>query len=146
MDGESTAVKGLNIINLHVSFGAAKVLRGVDLHVGPKGIVGLAGPNGAGKSTLLRAISGLVKRGDGELTFDGSRLSARPGRVARVGISHVPEGRRVSRSLSVRDNLRLGALAVGIKPTDEDLAAVLDVFPALGALVARMGGTLSGGE
>src|SRR3954449_9060095 len=103
----------LRISHLEVGYGAARVLNGVDLSVEPQQIVGLIGHNGAGKTTMLRAVSGLVRRRGGEIRLNGELLPSRPDVVARRGVVQVPEGRGLMPRLTARQNLRLGAVAVG---------------------------------
>jgi branched-chain amino acid transport system ATP-binding protein len=122
------------------------VLAGVDIRVDPGVVVGLVGRNGAGKTTMLRAISGLVPRTAQDLSFDGVPLPARPDRVARRGVIHVPEGRGVLGGLSVEENLEFGAAAVGRPLGASDRERVLDWFPPLRPLMPRRAGLLSGGE
>jgi branched-chain amino acid transport system ATP-binding protein len=136
---------GLDVAGLRAAYGSAVVLTGVDLRVGPGEVVGLAGRNGAGKTTTLRAISGMIPRAGG-LSFDGAPLPARPYRVARAGVIHVPEGRGVLRGLSVAENLAFGAAAVGRPFGVAERERVLGWFPQLRPLLARRAGLLSGGE
>jgi branched-chain amino acid transport system ATP-binding protein len=120
------------------------VLRDVSLTVPDDSVVALLGPNGAGKTTLLRVASGLLAPTAGTVTFDGTDLTGAPAdAMARHGIVHVPEGRGVFPSLTVRDNLRLQT------PGDLDgsgLAAISAVFPRLGERIEQTAGTMSGGE
>ena len=116
-------------------------IRGVTLEI-PKGMFGLLGPNGAGKSTLLRRIVGLVGGSEGSILLDGEPIDDFPAhRRAKAGIALVPEGRALFRQLSVRQNLQLGSGA-----RSGDLDSVLTLFPALGGLLDRKAGLLSGGE
>jgi len=137
---------GLRVEGLSVAYGSAVVLTGVDLQVGPGEVIGLVGRNGAGKTTTLRAISGMISRRAAGLSFDGAPLPARPDRVARLGVVHVPEGRMVLRGLTVEENLAFGAAAVGRRFGDADREQALAWFPALRPLVMRRAGLLSGGE
>ncbi|MGW6458210.1 ATP-binding cassette domain-containing protein [Streptomyces sp. NPDC055078] len=137
---------GLAVRRLSAGYGTARVLDDVTLQVRPGELVGLAGRNGVGKSTLLRALSGLNGRGSGTVSLDGSPLPRRPEDVARAGLIHVPEGRGVIPSLTVLENLRVGALAVGGRLTVEQLDRTLHRFPALERLLPRQAGLLSGGE
>lgn len=142
----SDPMPGLEVTGLKVAFGAAPVLSDVTLSVLPGEVVGLAGRNGAGKTTTLRAISGLVTPQAGQVRLDGQRLPNRPEAVARAGVMHVPEGRGLMRTLTVRDNLRLGCLAAGRKFTEEAYESVMEAFPKLKALSNKRAGLLSGGE
>jgi branched-chain amino acid transport system ATP-binding protein len=122
-----------------------QAISGIDLRVSPGEIVGLLGANGAGKSTTLRAISGVL-RTTGDVLLDGEPLWGPPERRSRLGVAHVPEGRQVF-GMSVLDNLLLGRQTVPRGARDPAvLDNVLDVFPELGALLARNGSSLSGGE
>jgi branched-chain amino acid transport system ATP-binding protein len=136
----------LEIAGLQARYGATRVLHGIDLTVAPGEIVGLVGPNGAGKTTMLRAMSGVLDRGQGAVLLDGSPLPANPNVVASRGLVHVPEGRGLFARMSVEQNIKIGAVAVG-KPWDAaQLRAVLEVFPSLERLLTRPAGLLSGGE
>ena len=131
---------------LEVRYGAICALQGVSLDVRPGEIVTLIGSNGAGKSTLLRAISGLIAPARGSIRFEGSDVTgARPDVLVALGISHVPEGRRIFANLSVRENLQMGAY---LRPKTEaaGLERVLALFPRLRERLTQAGGTLSGGE
>src|ERR1700760_1382788 len=100
----------LEVRNLVVRYGEIEALRGVSFSVEEGKVVTLLGANGAGKSTTLRAISGLAKPTSGELVFDGQTISGLgPEAIVRLGISHVPEGRRVFPGLTVKENIMLGA-------------------------------------
>jgi branched-chain amino acid transport system ATP-binding protein len=140
----------LELADVHVRYGAIRALQGVSLHVGEGELVALIGSNGAGKSTTLRTISGLLRPSQGTIMFDGADITAAPSeRIVARGISHCPEGRRVFGSLTVAENLRLGAVSrprsasAGIA---EDLSTVLQLFPVLAERLNQAGGTLSGGE
>jgi ABC-type branched-subunit amino acid transport system ATPase component len=137
---------GLDVTGLRAAYGSAVVLTDVDLRVGPGEVVGLVGRNGAGKTTTLRAISGTIPRRAEALSFDGASLPAQPHRVARLGVTHVPEGRGMLRGLTVEENLAFGAAAVGRSFAAADRERVLARFPALGPLMGRRAGLLSGGE
>ena len=138
----------LKVEELHVSYGAIRALRGIDLEVGEGEIVALIGANGAGKSTTLRAISGLVPAEKGRITFEGRELIGLPPHViVRKGVSHVPEGRKIFANLTVWENLKLAAYhrrdKEGIR---RDLDGALNIFPRLKERLNQLGGTLSGGE
>lgn len=136
----------LRVDQLAVCYGAANVLNDVTLEVGPGRIVGLVGRNGAGKTTTLRAISGLVRPRAGTISLDGETLASRPDQVARHGIVHVPEGRGLMPNLSARQNLQLGAYAVGHRFGSAELADTLALFPAIELCLDRSAGLLSGGQ
>jgi branched-chain amino acid transport system ATP-binding protein len=136
----------LRVEGLQVRYGAIRALEGVRLEVRPAEIVTLIGANGAGKSTLLRAISGLVRPSAGTIHFQGADVTGeRPERLVALGISHVPEGRRIFANLTVRENLQMGAY---LRPErePEGMARVFGLFPRLRERLAQPGGTLSGGE
>ncbi len=135
----------LNLDGVHVSFSRARVLEGLSLTVESGEIVGLAGRNGAGKTTTLRAISGLVRKSQGTVTVDGKRLPDSPERVARLGVSHVPEGRGIFPDLTVDQNIRLG-LVRRSGDTAALRATLEDQFPAVARLRHQKAGRLSGGE
>src|SRR5205823_13625638 len=106
-------VSGLRVRGLQAAYGRTVILTAVDLDVHPGEVVGLAGRNGAGKTTTLRAISGVLPRRAAELLFGEAPLPTSPRNVARLGIAHVPEGRGMLRTLTVEENLRFAAAAVG---------------------------------
>ncbi len=138
----------LNIENLHVYYGGISALKGICLEVPEGKIVALIGANGAGKSTTLRTISGLVKPREGRITFEGKDIVGVPAyQIVEMGISMVPEGRRVFANLTVLENLLVGAHARqdagGVK---KDLDWVFELFPILKERASQSGGTLSGGE
>jgi branched-chain amino acid transport system ATP-binding protein len=129
--------------SVHAGYGRTTVVWDVSLALGPGEIVALIGPNGAGKSTLLRAATGLVPLQRGAVELDGRALTGLSiERIARSGVSHVPEGRRLFSGLSVRDNLRLG----GLSARNDDLSPVLRMFPRLGERLDQVAGSMSGGE
>ena len=145
----------LSVSGLHVAYGAQPALAGVDLDVGDAETVALFGPNGAGKTTLVRAITGLVRPSAGSITFDGHRLDRmRPSGILRAGVAQVPEGRRIFPELTVAENLRAALHARGrrgwrpsrTRPTDADVAWVLDLFPGLRSQAYRPAGALPAGE
>jgi branched-chain amino acid transport system ATP-binding protein len=130
--------------DLHAGYGRVPVLHGVTLTVAPGHLVALIGPNGAGKSTVLRAATGLIRSTRGTVTLGGRDLTrASIETIARAGVAHVPEGRRLFPGLTVRDNLRLGGLRT--RGTGE-LDPVLALFPRLGERLTQLAGSLSGGE
>ena len=141
----------LSLRDVSAGYGAASALRGLTLHVDAGETVALVGANGAGKTTLLKAVSGLVRVTGGEIAFDGATLAGVPPsvRVAR-GIAHVPEGRDVFGSLTVGENLRLGAYALrgraGAREIETLLDDVLARFPILRERLDRPAAELSGGQ
>lgn len=136
----------LSVSSLKVDFALAHVLRDVELQVPRGSVVGLAGRNGAGKTTTLRAISGLVEKVSGSVLFCGRPLPTQPHAVARAGVLHVPEGRGLLRSLTVRENLRLAQVAVSRHSSSSALGQQLDSFPSLEPLLDQAAGLLSGGQ
>jgi branched-chain amino acid transport system ATP-binding protein len=139
----------LKIEGLTAGYGDVQVLWGIDLHVQPGEITCIVGSNGAGKSTLLRTISGLVRAGGGAVSFAGKAITAAdPDKVIEAGIAHVPEGRRLFRGMSVRDNLLIGAYSrkAGRAEIARDLEEVFTIFPRLKERESQDATTLSGGE
>jgi branched-chain amino acid transport system ATP-binding protein len=137
------------IHDVHVAYGAVTALRGISLEVRQGEIVCLLGANGAGKSTTLRTISGLLHPLRGEILLQGHpihRLSAEA--IAKRGISHVPEGRRVFPGLTVRENLILGASNRPMRrqELEDDMVQMFHIFPDLERLKHALGWTLSGGQ
>ena len=138
----------LNISKVETFYGNIQALRGVDVKVNDGEIVALIGSNGAGKSTLLMTISGVNKAATGEIFFDSKSIANLPPHdIVNLGISQVPEGRRIFSRLTVEDNLRLGAsVNEKGKNFDKDSKDVYDLFPVLKDRLSQRGGTLSGGE
>ena len=138
----------LNISKVETFYGNIQALRGVDVKVNDGEIVALIGSNGAGKSTLLMTISGVNKAASGEILFDSKSIANMPPHdIVNLGISQVPEGRRIFSRLTVEDNLRLGAsVNEKGKNFDQDSKDVYDLFPVLKDRLSQRGGTLSGGE
>jgi branched-chain amino acid transport system ATP-binding protein len=142
----------LSIQNLHAAYGKVEVLHGISLEVAKGSVVTLIGSNGAGKTTTMRAISGMIKPKSGQITLSGMDIGGLPShRIARAGLAHSPEGRRVFASMSVLDNLLLGAFPryTGARPRGDiklDLEKALDLFPRLKERQHQLAGTLSGGE
>ncbi len=138
----------LQINDLHTAYGRTRVHRGIDLQVEAGEIVAILGPNGAGKSTLLSAIAGLIHPTGGKIEYQDQDLTGwTADRAAKVGISLVPEGRRIFQGMTVRDNLELGAYVQSDrKSVDEDLDRVLEYFPILRERLDSQGSDLSGGQ
>lgn len=138
----------LRVENLEVRYGTVQVLNGLNLHVNKGEIVTILGANGAGKTTTLMTISGLVKPSGGGVFLDDTplhRLEAH--QIVKLGLAQVPEGRRVFGTLTVLENLRLGAYtAVDREMIERNLAWVYDMFPILKRRSDQLAGTLSGGE
>jgi len=137
----------LKVRGLNAGFDAGPVLFGVDLDVAPAELIALVGANGAGKSTFLGVVSGLVRATSGTITLAGEDVTnERPEVLVRKGMAHVPQGRRLFGTISVEKNLLLGAYLRRDREVRNDVARVLDYFPALKNKVSREAGTLSGGE
>ena len=138
----------LEVRDLSVSFGAVQALRSVSLEAEPGAVTAVLGANGAGKTTLLRTISGLVKPKDGTITFDGADLTGHSVEgVARMGVSHVPEGRGVIEELTVEENLRLATLwSLPRRQRSASIDQILELFPRLQTFRKRQASLLSGGE
>ncbi len=140
----------LEITGLRAGYGAGDVLKGLDLVVAEGEIVALLGANGAGKTTTLRCISGLLGRVAGRILFDGRPLlGLKPEPIARLGIAHVPEGRRIFPGLTVRENIILGGSnrrGAGTRALNRDADEMLAHFPDLRRLEHALGWTLSGGQ
>jgi branched-chain amino acid transport system ATP-binding protein len=142
----------LSITNLHAGYGKVEVLHGISLEV-PKGqVVTLIGSNGAGKTTTMRAICGMIHPTEGSVMLGGREVSGfEPYRIAKLGLAHSPEGRRVFATMSVTDNLLLGAFPrfTGARPKGDvlaDLERAMEYFPRLKERRQQLAGTLSGGE
>ncbi len=142
----------LTIDNLHAGYGKVEVLHGISIEV-PKGqVVTLIGSNGAGKTTTMRAISGMIAPTAGDIVLAGRSIRGlEPYHIARRGVAHSPEGRRVFASMSVVDNLTLGAFPrlTGARPkgdVKQDLERAMELFPRLKERREQQAGTLSGGE
>ena len=131
-------------------YGNVQALKGVSLRVEQGEVVTLLGANGAGKSTTLRTISGLLRPASGEIWFEGQPIhEMAPEKIVRLGISHVPEGRRIFPGLTVRENIMLGASSRGRLPKkqmDEEVAQMFDIFPVIKPFENALGWTLSGGQ
>jgi branched-chain amino acid transport system ATP-binding protein len=140
----------LELDHLSASYGAIEALRDVSLVVEEGEIVALLGSNGAGKSTTLRTISGLLKPRTGAIRLAGTAIGGlNPEKIARLGVAHAPEGRRLFPGLSVRDNIMLGAANRGRlsrRTLDHDVAEMFELFPEIERFADALGWTLSGGQ
>lgn len=141
----------LKIVNLESGYGRLKVLRKVSLHVNPGEIVTIIGANGAGKTTLLKTISGLVKATSGEVVFDKKEITNLVTEsIVSLGCVLVPEGRQVFSTMTVKENLILGAYLrfkkAGSRGVNEEMERVYSIFPKLKERYKQLAGTLSGGE
>ncbi len=142
----------LKIENLSAGYGKVQVLHGISMEV-PRGkVVTLIGSNGAGKTTTMRAISGMIAPTSGQISLNDKRIDGRESyHIARLGLAHSPEGRRVFATMTVTDNLRLGAFPryTGSRPkgdVEADLEKAMELFPRLKERRMQLAGTLSGGE
>ena len=142
----------LNIDQLRAGYGKVQVLHGISIEV-PKGkVVTLIGSNGAGKTTTMRAVSGMIAPTGGTITLNGQRIDGLESfHIAKRGLAHSPEGRRVFATMTVADNLTLGAFPrlTGSRPRGDvagDLERALELFPRLKERRTQLAGTLSGGE
>mgnify|MGYP000211766186 CR=1 FL=1 len=135
-------VKGINVF-----YGLIHALRDVSFEVNEGEVVALIGANGAGKTTTLHTITGLLPSKSGTVTFEGKDITHKPGHsIVRLGMSHVPEGRRVFAGLTVAENLRMGAYTRPKNEIPESLKMVYERFPRLEERKNQAAGTLSGGE
>lgn len=138
----------LHIHELHVRYGGIRALKGISLEVTEEKIATLLGSNGAGKSTTVRAVSGIVPIAAGEIRFQGRLLNGLPPHeIQKLGLVHVPEGRKIFSNLSVRENLIMGAYNNRDKADiGRTMERVFATFPKLESRLEQPGGTLSGGE
>ena len=137
----------LEIRKLHAGYGHVEILRGIDLDVGKGEIIAVLGSNGVGKSTLNNNISALNRPVSGSIRFEGTELVGKSSMdIVKLGVIHVPEGRRVFPNLNVRENLELGSLVRGKARRAQNMEKVVAIFPRLEERFAQSAGTLSGGE
>jgi branched-chain amino acid transport system ATP-binding protein len=138
----------LEVEGLVCKYGAAVALKGVSCGVAEGEIVALVGANGAGKTTLLRTLSGLMRPAGGRINFQGQRIDGRkPHEILKLGVAHVPEGRLVIASMSVLDNLKMGAyLRRDFRQVQADIERMYEHFPVLKDRRSQNAGSLSGGE
>ena len=139
----------LSLNNLHTYYGRVHTLKGITMSVDEGDIVTLIGANGAGKSTTLRTISGLVRPREGTITFQGQRLGNIPAHlIVEMGVSHAPEGRKIFSTLTVQENLNMGAYRLGSNRAriSANLERVFELFPRIKERRKQIAGTLSGGE
>ncbi|MDE2333547.1 MAG: ABC transporter ATP-binding protein [Rhodospirillales bacterium] len=135
----------IEIDDLSVSYGAVPALAGVSLTIGVNEFVAIIGPNGAGKTTLLKSISNVVTWKSGDIRLDGRSIRGRDAwDIARAGVAHVPEGRRVFGQMTVEENLRIGAMSARADP--KLMQFIYDLFPNLATRRRSRAITLSGGE
>jgi branched-chain amino acid transport system ATP-binding protein len=137
----------LRVDGVDAFYGHIQALRGLTLSVRRGEIATLIGSNGAGKTTTLKTISGLVRARAGTVTFDGNDITAEHAhRLVRLGIGHVPEGRRIFSRLTVMENLQMGGYTRSAGEISADMDRVIELFPRLGERRIQRGGSLSGGE
>ncbi|MGN1318443.1 MAG: ABC transporter ATP-binding protein [Lachnospirales bacterium] len=138
----------LKVNNLNVYYGAIHAIKNISFEVNQGEIVSLIGANGAGKTTTLHAVSGLLRSASGSVSFmDNDITKMTADKVMKLGLGHVPEGRRVFQELSVHENLMLGAFTVKDKDfVKKEYNKVMELFPRLGERRKQLAGTLSGGE
>jgi len=138
----------LEIDGLHLSYGDAVALSDVSLTVGAGEIVAIVGANGAGKTSLIQTVAGIHRPGSGRVVFDGTDITGWPShRVCNLGVGQVAEGRQIFPSMSVQENLEMGAMIPRARAQAAvAYARVLDIFPRLAERRTQMAGTLSGGE
>ena len=135
----------IEVLGLEAGYGRIRVLNGVTFAVAPGSAVGILGHNGMGKTTLLRTLVGLIPATGGSVTLGGEDVTRLPTHArSKRGMAYVPQGRQIFPGLSVRENLRLAAVASGRGAAA--VGRVLEEFPGLGRLIDRPGGALSGGE
>ena len=138
----------LEVKDLEVNYGVIKAIKGVSFEVNEGEVISLIGANGAGKTTILHAVSGLINKTAGTVMFEGKDITKTPAhKIVYMGMSHVPEGRRVFAQLTVLENLKLGAYSRKDKnELNETLEKVYKSFPRLEERKNQLAGTLSGGE
>lgn len=138
----------LEVEDLNVYYGAIHALQGISFHIEEGEIVTLIGANGAGKSTTLRSVSGLIRPRKGTINFNNHDITMVPAdQIVRLGISHVPEGRKIFAPLTVRENLEMGAYTRNSRTEIQNsMEQVFVSFPRLKERINQLGGTLSGGE
>jgi branched-chain amino acid transport system ATP-binding protein len=138
----------LALRDVRIFYGAIQAVKGISIDVRERELVTIVGANGAGKTTTLRTISGIYRPRSGSITFEGKDLATLPSHdIVALGISQAPEGRQIFGSLSVRDNLILGATRRNDRDeVSRDMEYVFSLFPVLQERLAQSGGTLSGGE
>ncbi len=138
----------LKVTGLETGYGRVQILRGLDMEVPQGRIVALLGGNGTGKSTMLRAVSGLIRVWNGQIEFNGERIDNKaPDQIVRRGLIQVTQGKDSYPSMTVEENLKVGAFTRSDKPgVARDLERVYDYFPVLKERRRQLAGTLSGGE
>jgi len=138
----------LEVNNLEVYYGVIRALKGISFQVNEGEIVSLIGANGAGKTTMMQSVVGIIPKRSGSVIFDGQDLSKTPcHKIVKLGMTQVPEGRRIFQELTVYENLMMGAYSVKDQQRfKEDLESAFERFPRLAERRRQIAGTLSGGE
>jgi branched-chain amino acid transport system ATP-binding protein len=137
----------LRLEDVSVSYGMIDALKSISLTIEQGEIVALIGANGAGKSTTLMSISGVTALRSGRIWYEGSTISGYPAhKIVQMGVSQVPEGRRIFPRMTVRENLEMGAFSRAKQELANDLGRAFEMFPVLSERSNQLGGTLSGGE
>ena len=137
----------LEVNDINVYYGAIHAIKGISLDVDEGEIVTLIGANGAGKSTTLKTISGIMRTKTGNIVFDGKDISKTPAhKIVKMGLSQVPEGRRIFMQMTVKENLEMGAFTAPKNTIEDSLENVYKHFPRLKERYKQVAGTLSGGE
>lgn len=138
----------LKVEKLNVYYGVIQALKGISFYLNQGEVVALIGANGAGKSTTLKTISGIMRPREGSITFNGEDITSKPPQeIVKLGVVHVPEGRKIFARMSVLENLYMGAFTVNDKvQINRDIQEMFERFPRLAERKNQLGGTLSGGE
>ena len=138
----------LSVKDLNVYYGVIQALKGISFYLNQGEIIALIGANGAGKSTTLKTISGIMHPREGSVEFNGENITSKPAQdIVRMGIVHVPEGRKIFARMTVMENLYMGAFTVNDKAQiNLDIQEMFTRFPRLAERKNQLGGTLSGGE
>ena len=138
----------LSVKDLNVYYGVIQALKGISFYLNQGEIIALIGANGAGKSTTLKTISGIMHPREGSVEFNGENITSKPAQdIVRMGIVHVPEGRKIFARMTVIENLYMGAFTVNDKvQINRDIQEMFTRFPRLAERKNQLGGTLSGGE
>lgn len=138
----------LSVKDLNVYYGVIQALKGISFYLNQGEIIALIGANGAGKSTTLKTISGIMHPREGSVEFNGEKITSKPAQdIVRMGIVHVPEGRKIFARMTVMENLYMGAFTVNDKvQINRDIQEMFTRFPRLAERKNQLGGTLSGGE
>lgn len=138
----------LKVENLNVYYGVIQALKGISFYLNQGEVVALIGANGAGKSTTLKTISGIMRPREGSIQFNDEEITSKPVQeIVKLGVVHVPEGRRIFARMTVLENLYMGAFTINDKAQiNQDIQEMFERFPRLAERKNQLGGTLSGGE